>query len=117
MERGWDGAGGVATGGTGGTEIRLGSKLKETERLDLGRVAGMDKGWTVKRQIRWDFRIHLDEVGLSLVDEVDIKEGVSKVNIEEIDRSFFTLPPPENPQHYLYHHHHHHYHTREYYHH
>ena len=101
MERGLDAAVGVVTGGTGETETGLGTKSKVTERLDLGRVGGTDKGWTVGCRTHRDFRIHLDEVGLSLDDKVDNEEGFSKVEIEKMDRIFFILPPPENPYHYL----------------
>ena len=103
--------------GTGVIGIGVGSKSKVTERLDLGRVFGTDKGWNGERRTRQDLRIHLDDEGLSFDDEVDNKESCSKVEIEEMDRSFFTLPPPENPHRYLYsfpknHHYyyHHHYH-------
>ena len=92
-----DGTGGVATGGTGETETGVGTKSKVTKRLDLGRDAGTDKVWTSGRRTRRDFRIHLDEEGGGLDGERDNEEGFSKVEIEEMDRSFFTLPPPENP--------------------
>ena len=97
MERGLDGAVGVATGGTGAIGTGVGSKSKATERLNLRRVFGTDKVWTVGRRTRREFRIHLNDEGLSLDDEVDNEEGFSKVEIEEMDRRFFTLPPPENP--------------------
>ena len=91
-------------------------KIKVPERLDLGKVFGTDNVCTVEWQTRRDFRIHLDDEGLSLLDdEVDNEEGCSKVEIEEMDRSFFTLPPPEKSHRYLYlfpknhHYYHHHY--------
>ena len=115
MGRGLGAAIGVATGGTG---TGLGIKLKVTERLDMGQVAGIDKGWTVGRQTRQDFRIHREEVRLSFDDVEDNEEDFSKVEIEELDRSFFTLPPPENPHHYWYLNcHHHYYHHHQYHHH
>ena len=94
-----DGAVGVATG-TGATGIGVGSKSKATERLDLRRVFGTDKVWTVGRRTRRDCRIHLDDEGGSLDDEGDNKVGFSKVEFEEMESRFFTLPPPENPHHY-----------------
>ena len=90
------------TSGTGTGVAGVGSKLKVTERLDRGYVSGTDSICTL------DFRTLLN-------DEVDNEEGCSRVEIKEIDKRFFTLPPPENPHHYLYsfpknhHQHQHHY--------
>ena len=93
-----DGAIGVAIGGTDAT--RIGSKLKATVCLDLRRIFGTDNGWTVGRRTRRDCRIHLDEEGGSLDDEVDNEVGCSKVELEEMESMFFTLAPLENPLHY-----------------
>ena len=93
-----DGAVGVETGtGATGTGTGVGSKSKATERLDLRRVCGTDNFWTVGRRTRRDCRIHLIDEGGSLDDEGDNEVGFSIVEIEEMERRFFTLPPPENP--------------------
>ena len=93
-----DGAIGVAIGGTDATGT--GSKLKATVCLDRRLIFGTDNGWTVGRRTRQDCRIHLDEEGGSLDDEVDNEVGCSKVELEEMESMFFTLPPLENPRHY-----------------
>ena len=95
-----DGAIGVGIGGTEATGIVLVSKLKATDCLDVRRVFGTDNCWTVGRRTRRDCRIHLDDEGGSLDDEVDNEVGCSKVELEEMESRFFTLPPLENPLHY-----------------
>ena len=91
-----------------------------TERLDLGQVFGMDKACTFEFQTRLDFRTHLDDEGRTVLDdELDNEEECSRMEIEEMDTSFFTLPPPENPYCHLYsfpknHHYYHHHHYHQY---
>ena len=95
-----DGAIGLEIGGIDATGIVVGSKLKATVCLDLRRVVGTDNFWTLGRRTRRDCRIHLDDEGGSLDDEGDNEVGFSKVEFEEMESRFFTLPPPENPHHY-----------------
>ena len=102
MERGLDGAVDVATG-TGVIGTVGGTKSKVTKCLDLQRVFRTDNVCTGEWHTRQDLRINLDEEGLSLLDDEKAnEEGWSKVEIEEINRSFFILPPLENPHRYWY---------------
>ena len=100
-------AGGLETGGTVGTGRGTGTKSNLTERLDLGRVGGIDNGWT---------GVRCSGEGRGSDDDGDNKDWVSSVEIKEME-SIFTLSPAENPLHYCWNHHHCYHHHHWYYHH